>query len=352
MQNNHRYFIAWPDTSAPTIEIPSPKWTDNLAPEVRYPLAVLAEAVKSIQAAGLHFYLTRDPDRLPAYGPHVVAVLLQEERCKVPRYARHVRAVIRNLQTIPFTGFRLHAHMGRLEAVETFEYIRDWAIHLRSQLRMHGFAADGVAQVSDRPHLFTIPLGYHSQKELPIVPMRERTLDSFFSGDVRAHYQRDDYRYWTSSSKVEARRQLWNAIERLSTSDPRNEWKILRNETSGDPTGADAAAYGGYSERMQQSRICLAPRGSVAETFRFFEGLRAGCLVMTNRLPDLPFLTGAPFVLVDHWRDLPKLLRKYARDLPALEEYSRASRQWWAERCSEPIIGKQVASFLNTTCAH
>ncbi len=338
----HRFFIAWPDCGAPLVELPQAVWTADLVPEVRYPLAVLAEATKSIQASGLHFYLTKDPDRLPEYGPHVVAVILEEERCKIPAYAQHIRGVIRNMQTIPFAGFRLHPRMGRLEAVETFEFIRDWAIHLRSRWRMRRFNAEGVARLSEAPGIFTIPLGYHSQRELPIVPMSERTLDSFFSGDVRSHYQRNDYRYWTSTSKVEARRQLWKALDNLQP----NDWKILRNEVSADRAGTDSA-YGGYSEKMQQSRICIAPRGSVAETFRLFEGLRSGCLVITNRLPDMPFLTGAPLVLVDHWRELPKLLQKYARDLPALERYSKASRAWWDERCSEPVIGRQVADFLN-----
>ena len=347
MQSNHRFFITWPDTSAPTLELSAPVWTADLVPEVRYPLAVLAEAAQSIKTTGLHFYLTKDPDRLPEYGPHVVAVVLEEERCKIPAYARHVRAVIRNMQTVPFAGFRLHAHMGRLEAVEFFEFIRDWAIHLRSRMRMRRFNADGVAQVSRGPHIFTIPLGYHSQKELPIVPMGERTLDSFFSGDVRSHYRRNDYRYWTSTSKVEARRQLWKALDTLQAIDTQNEWKIQRNETSGAHGGAGAAGYGSYSERMQQSRICIAPRGSVAETFRLFEGLRSGCLVMTNRLPAMPFLTGAPLIIVDNWRDLPKLLRRYARDLPALEQHSQASRRWWDEHCSEAVIGRQVATFLN-----
>lgn len=339
---HHRFFIAWPDSDAPLIEIFEAVWTADLVPEVRYPLAVLAEASKSIRANGLHFYLTKDPNRLPAYGPHVVAVVLEEERCKIPAYARHIGAVIRNMQTIPYTGFRLHPHMGRLEAVEAFEFVRDWAIHLRSRWHMRRFNAEGVTRVSVRPRIFTIPLGYHSQQELPIVPMSERTLDSFFSGDVRSHYQRNDYRYWTSTSKVEARRQLWKALDKLQTDD----WKILRNEVSADRAGTDSA-YGGYSEKMQQSRICIAPRGSVAETFRLFEGLRAGCMVITNRLPNMPFLTGAPLVLIDHWRELPHLLQKYARDLPTLERYSKESRAWWDERCSEPVIGQQVADFLN-----
>jgi hypothetical protein len=61
----------------------------------------------------------------------------------------------------------------------------------------------------------------------------------------------------------------------------------------------------------------------------------------------MPFLTGAPLVFVNHWDELPGLLRKYARDLTALEHYSRASRRWWDEHCSEFVIGRQLAEALD-----
>lgn len=312
-------------------------------PEVRYPLAVFAEAEKTLHGSGLHFYFTKDPNRLPEYGPHVVAVLLEEERCKVPAYAHYVRAIVRNMQTSPYPGFQPHRKMGKLEAVLFFEYLRDWLLHLRSRLRTRSFQAPGIPVVTGKPRIFTIPLGYHSQENLPLIPMRDRTLDSFFSGDIASHFARSDYRRWTSTSKIQARLQLWNVLETLRAS----EWKILRNEISTDRAATDPAVYSGYSERMRQSRICLAPRGSVAETFRFYEGLRAGCLVITNRLPAMPFLSNAPVIALDNWSQLPHLLKTYARDLPTLEKYSEASRRWWEEKCSEPVIGQQIADFLN-----
>jgi hypothetical protein len=344
---NHRFFLAWPDHSAPVIELPGPVWNNELTPEVRYPLAVLSEATRSMQATGLHFYLTKDPDVLPEYGSHVVAVVILEERCKYPAYGRHVRAVIRNLQSTPFIGFRMHPRMGQLEAVESFEFVRDWAIHLRSLVRMRQFVVNNMAAISKQPHIITIPLGYHSQNELPILPMHDRQLDSFFSGEVNSHYERNDYRYWTSTSKVVARRQLFKVLDQMQKSSAENDWNILGNEIDAARTNLDAAGYGGYSERMQQSRICIAPRGSVAETYRIFEGLRSGCLVMTNPLPHAPYLDDAPLILVDNWRELPKLLRKYARDLPTLERYSKAGRQWWDDHCAEQVIGKHVAGALN-----
>ena len=338
----HRYFLAWPDASSSVRELDGTRWQTGMLPEIRYPLAVLAEADKCLRGQPLHFYFTKDPNHLPEYGPHVVAVLILEERCKIPAYARHIRAVIRNMQSTPLLGFTPGRHLSRLEAVLTFEYARDSLMHRVSRRRMQRFRAP-VQAVGREPKIIHIPLGYHSQELLPFVPMRERRLDAFFSGDFQVTTATWDYRRYTSTSKIEARRQLWQSLEKLA-SEP--EWKIERAEVSAE-RAAKVPAYASYSERMQQSRVCLAPRGSMAETYRMHEGLRAGCLVMCNPLPPLPFLAGAPVLVVEDWSELRAILHEYGRDWDRLEQIGHAGQQWWDEHCSERVVGKQVADSLN-----
>ena len=87
-----------------------------------------------------HFYLTKDPDRLPEYGSHVVAVLLQEERCKVPAYALQVGAVIRNLSDRPYLGFRPRPTSARLA--------RRWASNTRAITRCGCAPSHASARIS------------------------------------------------------------------------------------------------------------------------------------------------------------------------------------------------------------
>lgn len=342
MEANHRYFAAWPQSDSDVVEIEAARWNISLRADLRFALAVLAEASRTIVGKGLHFYLTKDAHRLPEYGRHVVAVLLLEERCKIPWYARHVRAVIRNTRSVPFLGFRPRLGLNRLEQVLGFEYARDWVLHWRSVRALPVTRPGWPPAVSDKPRIFTIPLGYHSQEVLPQIAMRDRALDAFFAGGLSTGAGWRSYRFWISTSRAQARKQLWREMEKMKLNP---EWRIeLGNVTADNKNGEQ---FNSYSQKMMNSRICVAPRGSMAETYRLYEGLRAGCLVVANRLPDEPFLRGAPVIQVDHWRELEGIFRKYARDIDALEQWRHHSLQWWEEKCSERVIGALVADFLN-----
>lgn len=310
----------------------------------RFPLAVFQEAEKAIHLGSLHFYLTKNPYALPEYGPGVVAVLLLEERCKMPAYARHVRGVIRNCGSRPFLGVGPHVVPNRVDWVLALEYARDWILHRRSLRALSVSHPDWPPAVHDAPQVLRIPLGYHSQQELPQVPVRDRKIDAFFAGDVSTGAGPTSYRYWVSTSKAEARKQLYRVLHHLKK-DP--EWRIDVNTFDVGRSTDFLGHSAGYSAKMANSRICLAPRGTMAETYRLYEGLRAGCLVITNRLPDAPFLSGAPVIQIDHWKELPGLFKKYARDLDALEHYQKASLAWWRDHCCEGVIGREVARFLN-----
>jgi hypothetical protein len=339
----HRYFLDRAYGENGTRELPFPAWQPSLPAELRYPYDVLQEALPQIGERGLHFYFTKDAYALPEYGPHVVAVLVQEERCKVPVYGRHVRATIRNLTSRPFLGFRPGLRVGHLEAVMALEYVRDWYTHARSVRASTRTPPAWGAPLRAHAVVMELPLGYHSQEELPQLPMERRPLDAFFAGQIKHHIARSDYRHWISTSKFIAREQLWREMKRLHDT---RQWNIDLGDI-GATEQASNAAFSNYSQKMMHTRICVAPRGSVAPSYRAFEGLRAGCLVVANRMPDEPALTGSPILQVDHWRELEGVLRRYARDIPLLEEARVASLAWWQKALATRVVGAAVARAFN-----
>ncbi len=340
---SHRFFTDHTFTGGAGLrELPPPPWTPALLPEFRYTYDVLEHALPAVEAEGLRFYLTKEAYALPEYGRDVVGVLLQEERCKTPVYGRHVRAVIRNLHSRPFLGWRPHLGFTKLEAVLTFEYLRDSYTSWKSRRALDGPHADWPAPVRREPRTIRLPLGYHSQVELPQVSMRDRALDTFFVGQVSEPLPTGSYKRYTSTSKIEARQQIWAVLREL---DQKKKWRM----DLGDIAAGQAQSTGpSYSEKMMQSRICLAPRGSMADTYRAFEGLRAGCLVVANPLPrDGFFYPGAPMILVDHWKEIGGILDRYARNWDALEEFRARGLAWWDAHLRPEVLGASVARDLN-----
>ncbi len=347
----HRFFMdsTYAGDGERLREIAPPPWTSDLPAEFRYPYDVLERALPDVQAEGLRFLFTKEAYFLPEYGPQVVPVLLQEERCKVPVYGRHVRAVLRNLLTYPFLGYRpsrvLTKGFTRLEAVLTFEYLRDTYTSRRARQALAHPPSDFPAPIRRDPRTIRLPLGYHSQVAVPQVAMAERELDTFFVGQVKEWVPPGSYRRYISSSKMEARKQIWTVLRQLQQE---GKWRMDLGDIAADQNKAAGAAFGSYSEKMMQSRVCVAPRGSMADTFRAFEGLRAGCLVVANPLPKDDFLfPGAPLLIVDHWREIRGILERYARDTNALEEWRARSLAWWDDRLRPEVLARFVAHELN-----
>ncbi len=344
MGRSHRYFVDWPTyTGGAVRELPD-HWVPTELAEFRYPYDVLKAALPHVKAEGLHFYFTKNAYALPEYGPHVVAILMQEERCKVPVYGRHVRATIRNLPSRPFLGFRPHRRIGKLECVLTIEYLRDWYTHFMSLRAQASPPASWGAPIRVEPAVIRLALGYHSQEELTQVPMSKRTLDAFFAGQISHAVPRNDIRYWISSSKFAAREQLWRELERL---EKQRRWNLDLGKIAATHDFNPTPAFSNYSEKMMHTRICVAPRGSTAETYRAFEGLRAGCLVVTNRLPQEPLWDKAPLLQVDHWRQFEGILKKFARSIDLLEDARAKAIAWWESRLAPSVCGLQLAAELN-----
>jgi glycosyl transferase family 1 len=110
---------------------------------------------------------------------------------------------------------------------------------------------------------------------------------------------------------------------------------------------SEAASPADYSRRLMDARVCLAPRGTSVETFRVFEGLRCGCVVVSDRLPAHRFYAGGPIVQLDRWRDLERALAPVLDDPAELRRRHASARAWWRERCSEDAVGRFMAEHLN-----
>jgi hypothetical protein len=101
-----------------------------------------------------------------------------------------------------------------------------------------------------------------------------------------------------------------------------------------------------YTEIMADTRIALAPRGSSVETYRFFEAMRQGCVVICDRLPPHWFYLGCPAVQIDDWGNLEAEVKALSADPERLKDLHRRSLAWWDEKLSERAIAHAIARCL------
>jgi len=110
-----------------------------------------------------------------------------------------------------------------------------------------------------------------------------------------------------------------------------------------------AAGAQDYADELGRTKVLLAPRGGSVETFRFYEGMLAGCVVITEPLPPFWFYESAPAVVIRDWKTLPAVLDRLLGDRVELERRSAAALEWWDERLSPRAVGRYMARCLNKT---
>jgi hypothetical protein len=343
---DHRFFVC--RVGRPVASWDPPAATDETGHDVSYFGHALAVASAELAGeAGLTFILTWHLDQLPETGSHVVAIVQGDEAARIPAWSNEV--------LITFKCYGVWPHWmpffpgpGLTEALEVAHFARRVLLWLPGAARrcwpLRGF---GV-----RPPIYPVPLGYYNQLERPLVPFAQRKWSVSFAGGVALSAgEPGARRRRLATPKDTARREMLNALDQLARALPHEPVaKVLLPHFPALLPGQDKWARTlteDYSELLAQTRVCLVPRGNSPETFRFFEALRAGCVVVCESLPDHWFYRGAPVVRLRRWDQLEDVLGQLLDDNRALEQLHTASLEWWKTRCSENALGQFMAAKIS-----
>jgi hypothetical protein len=300
-------------------------------------------AMERLGIAGLTVYVTYDLNRLPSYGNDVVAVVLGDEWCRAPRYAPHVRAVFKTYGTCLAVHWGALMHPSFYDLAALAQDLRTAALGIPNRLAATLTALRYLQRGRPLPHnVHTIPLGYYRQANVPFVPINQRRFDTYFGGSFT---QRGTSRLALHrlAPKFLSRARMMKRLRTIAQRHP--EFSIGTDvTTSFQHTNGDDATR--YSQTMMETKICVVPRGTSLETYRFFEALRFGCAVIAERLPRHEFYTGSPALRVRDWSDLDRLIPELVADPQRLERLSAASLAWWSQHCSEDAVGAYLAGCI------
>lgn len=283
----------------------------DLRDDVRY----WSDAFRELPDGSFTVVLTWSVAELPRTGPEVVAVVLGDEASRRPAYAPHIGALFKCYGDRP--RFSRPAP-GRLGVAVALQEARRWA--------------EAVRDPRDGPPAHPVPLGLVRPLDVEQRAMAERDIDIAFMGSVE-----DDHRLLLVAKAV-SRRAMLASLPAAAH---------VRITPGFGASLAERAAT--YADELGRTKVLISPRGGSAETFRFYEGMLAGCAVVTEPLPPFWFYEQAPAVTLRDWRRLPTLLDRLLGDSEALERRRQASLRWWEERLSPTAVGRYMARCLNGT---
>lgn len=315
-----------------------------------YHSKTLQTVEKNLSGSGLTFYLTRDElNYLPSYGENVVVIIAADEWCRIPKYAHRVLAIFKSYGIKPFLGCNPFLEPSYVNFSSLVQFLRIWLAYLPGLIN-YGFQIlrSIVLGRLKIPKIYTIPLGYYNQLDTPQKPINERTYDVFFAGSIlNDSYIPGSLKAFLAGlltpPKIQSRQKM---ISRLRQFQYRFlNFKIELSLTTGFYllTEEDIQTY---AERLMNSKICLIPRGTSYETYRFFEAIRFGCIPVVETLPSHWFYDNLLGVKIKNWDNLTETLEELLNNPDLLQSMHQNAMWWWQNKCSEIAVGQYIVNKL------
>ena len=178
------------------------------------------------------------------------------------------------------------------------------------------------------------PLGYNNKhKKLPYKPIKSRPIDVFFAGHIasanRLHYMRWVLEYFQDLKKSER---------------PKYEFAISK----GFNLGLDGKEY---SQKLHDAKIVVCPAGNVSmETFRHYEAMRSGAIVVSPPLPQTKIYKDAAICQVDDWEyQVGDTIMDLLSDIDMLQLVQDRQQQTYNNRFTVKSVAKYINELLPDT---
>jgi hypothetical protein len=312
---------------------------------------ILQAVEKRLVGKGLIFYLTRDElDSLPFYGNNVVVIITADEWCRIPLYADRVLAVFKSYGAKPFIGCNLLLQPSYQNFISSLQFLRICLAYLPGfanyWLQISKSFLSGKLKI---PKLYTIPLGYYNQPELPIKTLEKRSYDVFFAGSVFNDSSpqgslKSAIAPLLRPPKTQSRQKMLYHLDKLKQQYP--NFQVELSLTSGFFSMTEQSLQT-YANKLMNSKICLIPRGTSFETYRFCEAIRYGCVPIVEALPSHWFYEGSPAIEIENWRNLPDIVEELLTNPSLMAKKHQQCLQWWQDKCSELTVSDYMVENLS-----
>ena len=196
----------------------------------------------------------------------------------------------------------------------------------------------------------SIPLGYNNYVEKNEIPIEERNYNISFIGALNNHrismaseitrIHRYIIAYGLYKNYEKTLKFLNNFLDWTEKSSGKY---FFTWEFNAGISGED------YCNILMHSKIALAPKGWINnETFRMYEAMKYGCVVVTDILPEREYYKNIPVIQVENWKDGFKQIRGMLKNKKLMHELSLKHKAFYDEYLSPKATAKIVADKLNS----
>lgn len=196
----------------------------------------------------------------------------------------------------------------------------------------------------------SLQLGYHTQtKNKKIIPIKERLFNTSFTGCLNRN--RIELASLVTNIPIK-----WIGLGLLFYK--KFTLKILNNlvkyKYPMDYYQFNDGFNNGLGEEdynfiLRNTKIALCPKGWVnTETFRLYEAMKWGCVVISEELPDRSYYKDIPIIQVKDWREGLKISNELINDTTKLEEMSKRNLQYYKDNLSPQATANLIIHKLNS----
>ncbi|HWK44766.1 MAG TPA: hypothetical protein VNT30_08585 [Stellaceae bacterium] len=304
----------------------------------RYFIRALRHMEATSNISGKIFIVVEMGDEeLPAYGDNVIVFVVSDSFQKIPIFSRKVGLVFKSLGIFPKVNCSFA--FDYLTILMWLRFFRSVAQNVTSRFAVMR-SSKGPSKRRMAP-ISPIPLGDRDVWDLDPKPILERTHDvSFLGSAIGGKFPKFGVTRILGTPKAWSRARMIGVLKNYAETRPTSVVTLQAASTFAASRGADP---GPFSELLADTKICVVPRGDLPETYRYFQGLRYGCVIIAEELPDEWFYRGGPAFTIRQWDELPALLDRLLADPELMKRKSAESLAWWHEVVSEPALGRYIA---------
>jgi glycosyltransferase involved in cell wall biosynthesis len=200
----------------------------------------------------------------------------------------------------------------------------------------------------DNKNSMSLQLGYHTQtKNKEIIPITERLFNLSFTGCLNrnrvqlASILSNIPIKWFAMGMVFNKKLILKIINGLI------KWKFNKDYFQFNDGFNNGLNEEDYNFILRNTKIALCPKGWVnQETFRLYESMKWGCVVISEDLPNRSYYKGIPIIKVKDWNEGIEIANRLIEDTNELERLSKETIKFYKDNLSPEATANLIIKTI------